>query len=255
MTIKPIVYEGQYTQIKITVKVNNVSAEGYLLWNYNKGKTVTTKLINGSSIFKYNSYILSKNPIIVTYLVLGIVIPGYVVSNINKSFNLNVVNTPDLIISKIVKHGNKYKVAVKNIDKGNSTTVKLKLGYKNKYKIVNVGFLSSGRSKTVLIHFNYNKYKKYTNYVWINYNKTTFEKNYNDNKINFKSAPYLGILPELVVTKISNSGNNIIINVKNQGNTPSSGFKLLAWHGNKNKGKGYLEFNANKFGQFGKNYL
>lgn len=249
---KPTVYEGQYTQIKVTVKVNGVPVAGYLLWNYSKGKSVATELKDGVSIFSYNSFILGNNPIIVTYFGLGSAIPGYVVSNINKSFNLNVINAPDLIISKIVKYGNKYKVTVKNIGKGKSTTSKLKLGYKNKYKIVKIPSLSPNKSKTVVVNFNYNSYKKYTKYAFINYNNEAFEKNYKNNKANFKSVPYIGLLPDLVITKVSKSGNNIIVDVKNQGNAPSSGFKILVWYGNKKKGKGYLEFSANKFGQFGK---
>lgn len=249
---KSTIYEGQFTQIKVIVRVNGVPAEGYLLWNYNNGKSVTTKLTNGVSIFKYNSYILGKNPIVVTYIGLGSAIPGYVVSNINKSFNLNVKYAPDLMISKIVKYGNKYKVTVKNIGKGKSTTFNLKLGYKNKYKVVRISSLSSGKSKTVIFNFKYNIYKKYAKYAWINYNNASFEKNTLNNKIKFKSVPYVGLLPDLTITKVSRSGNNIIVDVKNQGNAPSSGFKILVWYGNKNKGKGYLEFDARKFGKFGK---
>jgi CARDB protein len=248
------IYEGQYTQVKVYVKVNSNPVEGYLVWYYGNGKDATTKLTNGVSIFKYNSYNLGNNPIFVKYIGLSsvIVIPGHVVSTTaNKTFNIYVKAAPDLIISKIARNGNRYKVTVKNIGKTASASTKLKLGYKTNYKAVKFAALSSGKSRTVIVNFNYNQYNKYTKYAWINYNKASFEKNYKDNKISFKSTPYVGLLPDLTITKISRSGNNILVTVKNQGNNPSSGFKILVCYVSKKKGKGYIEFNAKKFGQFG----
>ena len=247
---KSTVYEGQNTQIRVTVKVNGVPASGYLVWKYNKDKSVTTQLKNGVSIFNYNSFILGKNPIVITYIGLG-AFPGYIVSNVNKTVNVNIKSASDLIISKIAKYGNRYKVTVKNIGKGKSTTARLRLGLKSRYKTVTITSLNPGKSKTVIVNFNYNKYKKYTKYAWVNYNKACYEKNYKDNKVSFKSKTYIGLLPNLAITKVSRSGNNLIVTIKNQGNAASSGFRILVWYGYKNKGKGYVLFNAKKFGKYG----
>ena len=255
---KPTVYEGQFTQVKAYVKSNGVPVStGYLEWTYAGGKNARTLVSNGASVFNYSSYVLGKNNINVKYIGFGssVEIPGLITSNTgaSKAFSVNVKAAPDLIISKITRSGNKYMVTVKNSGEGTSSKTKLKLWYNNKkFKVVNVNALSGGKSKTYTVNFfKYNTHKNYKKYAEINFNKGSYEKNYANNKVSFKSTPYVGSLPDLTITKVSRNGNSYQVTVKNQGKGPSGIFKVSLWYVVKNKVTGLVEADA-KFGTYGK---
>lgn len=250
---KSTIYEGEYTQVKASVRVNGNPAVGYLLWHYGNGKSVTTILTNGISVFNYNSNILGNNPITVVYIGLGSGISGYVVSSVNRTFNIYVKGAPDLVVSKIVRSGNKYKVTVKNIGNGVSTKTKLKLWYSSKkYKLVNVVTLGAGKSKTYTVNFfRYSAHKKYKKYVQINYNKDSYDNNYTNNKLGFKSDVAYGLAANLSITKITRSGNNYIVTIKNKGNVNASAFRLKMWYGTKTKTNGLVTYTIKEFGQYG----
>lgn len=250
-------YEGQYTKVTAYVKSNGVPVStGYLVWSYANGKAATTTVANGISIFNYNSYVLGNNLINVKYIGFGSsVIPGLVISGTNayKSFNINIKGASDLVISKVVRSGNKYKVTVRNAGNGASTTSKLKLWYSSKkYKIVTVAALGAGRSKTYTVNFfKYSSHKKYKKYAQINYNKAAYEKNYTNNKLGFKSNVAYGYCADLSITKVTRSGNNYVVTIKNNGKLAASPFKLKFWYGTKTKPKGLVPYTISKFGQFG----
>ncbi|WP_042702826.1 Ig-like domain-containing protein [Methanobrevibacter arboriphilus] len=97
----------------------------------------------------------------------------------------------DLKITKIVKNGNYYKLAVKNQGSAKTTNTKLKIWYKQgnkiKSKIVNVKSIGAGKSIIVNVKFfKYSTHKKYVKYVKVNYNKVVSESNYKNNLKKFR---------------------------------------------------------------------
>jgi CARDB protein len=250
---KKTIYEGEFTSIRASVNVYGKKGMGYIQWIYSNGKSVLTLLNSqGVSVFQYNSYDIGSNIIGIRYIPFDI--PGFSgIPGVESTVLLTVKGNPDLVIYKIKKYGSKkYKITIKNIGNGSSGAFKLKLGYSKKYKIVTVPSIGKGKLKTVIVNFfNYKTHKKYKKVASINYNKGVYEKNYNNNKAVFKSNTYYGLLPDIKVVKVSRSGNNILVTVKNQGNYSSPIFKILLWYGSKNKGKGYSDYIAN-FGSFGK---
>ena len=258
---KPTIYEGQFTEVTAYVTSNGVPVSvGYLLWEYGSGKTVATLVVNGISIFNYNSYLLGNNLIDVTYIGFGdlqVIMPGLVISQegrITKSFSINVLRAPDLVIYKVVRVGNKYKITVKNVGKAASAKTRLKLGYsKKKYKLINVAPLGAGKSKIYTINFfKYAIHKKFKKYAWIDYNKAVYDKDFTNNKINFKSNVVYGYCADLAVTNVSRHGNNYVVTIKNKGKAPAPEFKLNIWFGSKSRAKNLLQYPVSRFGQFGK---
>lgn len=258
---RPTVFEGQETVVSVYVTSNgNPVILAYLEWIYGPGSNqkAFTALKNGYSVFKYNSYNLGNNPITINLLNWGgteVYFPGlvYTQDKISKSFNINVKAAPDLVIAKILRSANKYKVTVKNIGKGASAKTKLKLWYsKKKYKTITVAALGAGKQKTYVINFfKYNTHKKYKKYVQVNYNNAVYDKNTKNNKLGFKSNVAYGLAADLMITKVTRSGNNYIITIKNNGNLAASTFKLRLWYGSKTKSKGLITAPVKSFGQFG----
>lgn len=253
------VYEGEFIVVRAYVtSLGKPLNGGNLVWHYANGKSVPTAVVNGVSIFRYSSYKLGNNIIYVNYIGFGpnVQVPGWIVSNtsISKSFSINVKGASDLLIAKIVRSGNKYKVIIKNIGNGASSATKLKLWYSNKkYKIISVSPLGVGKSKTYVVNFfKYSTHKKYNKYAQINYNKATYEKNYANNKLIFKSDVAYGLAADLKITKVTRSGNNYIVTIKNNGNLAASAFKLKFWYGSKTRAKGLVSYTIKKFGQYGK---
>lgn len=251
---KKNIYEGENTNILVYLKIdgNDVGKFGNVILVCNNklyGMNYDDK--KRCYFINYNSLILGKNSLDIVYVPLNA--PGFDnIPSIREKISVNVIGTPDLVISKIKRSGNNYKVTIKNIGKGKSEASKLKLSYKKKYRTVKVKEINAGKTKTVTVKFfKYNLHKKNKKYAHINYNGKSYEGNYSNNKVAFKSDLYYGLLPDLAITKVSRSGNNYFLTVKNIGNESSSGFKILMWYGSKKKGKGYAEFNSNKFGQFG----
>ncbi|MCL2687499.1 MAG: hypothetical protein FWE58_03080 [Methanobrevibacter sp.] len=260
---KSKVYQGEFTQVIARVSSNGIPVTlGYLVWTYADGKSVTTRIINGSSIFNYNSYILGRNIINVTYIsIMGplAILPGYVISdpNIVKSFSINVNRLPDLVIAKITRSGNNYRVTIKNMGKGRSTKTELKLWYvykksRHKSKIINVSALRAGQSKTFTVKFfKFSTHKNFRKFAHINHNKTAFESNHDNNRVSFKNAHYNGLLPDVTITKVVRQGNNYVVTISNQGLASSKIFKIAMWYIAKKKVRGAVESDV-KFGTYGK---
>ena len=254
---KPNVYEGEMTEVTAYVTSNgNPVSIGYLEWTYAEGKTVRTLVQNGISIFNYNSYKLGHNPISVTYIGYGntVQIPGLIVSDVvaTKSFAINVKAAPDLVIAKVVRSGNKYKVTIKNIGNGASTATKLKMGYAKKSRTINIHALAPGQSRTYTVNFfKYSQHKKFNKYAWVNPTKSMHDKNHANDRLVFKSKVAYGLAADLRIGKIVRSGNNYVITIKNQGNLAASAFKFRMWYGTQKKPKGLIDHTVKRFGQFG----
>jgi hypothetical protein len=152
----------------------------------------------------------------------------------NTTFQL-VNGIPDLIISSIKRLGNKYIVTIKNEGNSASKLTKLKIGYKNKYKIVNVKVIFAGKSlKLSIPFFKYSTHSKYTKYAKINYKKDQIESNYKNNKVSFKNS-YQRYKADLLITNVKRSGNSYKMTIKNQGKANSSPVKLKVSYGKKYK--------------------
>lgn len=249
---KSTVYEGEYTEIRVYSKVdgkkNNI---GYIQWTCD-GKNYITYFKDGVTSLRYNSAVIGKNSIYLVYIPLNL--PGFDdIPVVSKNVTINVKGASDLVISNVVRSGNKYKVTIKNIGNGASSATKLKLWYSaKKYKIINVSSLGAGNSKTYVVNFfKYSIHKNYKKYAQINYNKAAYEKNYTNNKITFKSNVAYGLAADLKITKVTRSGNNYIITIKNTGNVAASAFKLKLWYGSKTKVKGLVSYTITNFDQYG----
>ncbi|MCL2687671.1 MAG: right-handed parallel beta-helix repeat-containing protein [Methanobrevibacter sp.] len=99
----------------------------------------------------------------------------------------------DLIITKVKRVGNNYKITVKNLGKDKSGKTKLKVWYKigkkTFSKIVNVKAIVGGKTRIVNVKFfKYSTHKKIKKTAQVNYNKMTYEKKYNNNKFTIKKG-------------------------------------------------------------------
>jgi len=255
-------YKGEFAEIKVYSWVDGKkNSLGYIQWTID-GKNYLTNFNNGVSVLNYNSYNAGVNQIYIKYIPMDF--PGFEdIPVVTKTFTVNIKNAyapgstlnpgPDLVIAKVLRSGNNYKVTVKNIGTVKSTKTKLKMWYSSKkYKIINVAALGAGQSKTYIIKFfKYNTHKKYKKYVHINYNKASYESNHTNNKLGFKSNVAYGLAADLKVTKVVRKGNDYAITIKNQGNLAASPFMIKFWFGSKTKGKGIVSDTIKKFGQFG----
>jgi len=254
ITSKKTVFEGEHTLISVYSKVDGKkNSWGYILWNID-GKNYLTNFKDGVSSISFNSHKIGNNLIYLVYVPPSDMPFFDVIPVVSKSLTINVKGAPDLVIDKIVRSGNKYKITILNVGNGASTKTKLKLWYsKKKYKVVTVAALGAGKSKTYTVKFfKYSTHKKYKKYAQINYNKTAYEKDYTNNKLGFKSNVAYGYAADLCITKVTRSGNNYIVTIKNNGKVAASPFQLKFWFGTKTKAKGLVTYTISKFGQFGK---
>ncbi|KZX15723.1 bacterial Ig-like domain protein [Methanobrevibacter cuticularis] len=178
------IYKGKNAVITATLK----DANGKLLAN--KKVTLT---INGK---KYSKNTNSKGVATFTISSLNV---GKTTAKIaysgstefassSNSAIQTVKGIADLVIKKVKKSRNVYKIIITNKGSAKSTATKLKVYYKkNKYKIVKVKRISAGKSLTVKVRFFKNlANKKYTKVAYVNYNKKALESSYKNNKKAFK---------------------------------------------------------------------
>jgi hypothetical protein len=114
----------------------------------------------------------------------------YLKSSISKT--QFVKSAPDLIISKIKRQGNKYKVTIKNQGTIASKKTKLKVSFKDgkkvKQKVVDVKAIKAAKSTTATIKFfKYSIHKKYTKTATVNYNRSVKEFSYKNNIKKFRA--------------------------------------------------------------------
>ncbi|KZX14494.1 bacterial Ig-like domain protein [Methanobrevibacter cuticularis] len=188
LTVKvSTILKGKKTLITVILKDLNgklLSKQKIKLLINKKTHTATTNS-KGIAIFKIFGLKTGKHLIKLTYVGNGF----YKTSTISKT--QSVKHFPDLIISKIKRHGNKYKIAIKNQGSTASKKTKLKISFivgKNiKQKIVTVKGLQAGKFTIVAVNFfKYSLHKKYIKTARINYNRVVKEFSYKNNLKKFK---------------------------------------------------------------------
>ncbi|KZX15119.1 CARDB domain-containing protein [Methanobrevibacter filiformis] len=242
---------NEQTEIKIKLTtIKNEPLEGYRIFmtystskvNTLGGLVLTDK--KGEAIFKYKSTVPGTNKLTFYFQDDN----GALESSSN-GVNISVRALPDLVISKIKRSGNNYKITIKNEGVGKSSTTKLRIKYNKQYKIYTVKSIAPGKSTTITAkYFSYSKHKKYGKEFYINYNKKTIELKYANNKVTTKKDSYIRYKADLVTTKITKKGKYYYITIKNQGTAAAGKFKVDFWEGTSKKPKLTGQFILSSFG-------
>lgn len=181
------IYKGQKTNIIATLKGSNNKAIANQKITLTINKKTYTAITNSKGIATFKISGLKSNKYTVTAKYSGNTL--YQASSISKSQTVKKV--ADLIITKVKRSGNNYKVVVKNQGDLNSKKTKIlisyKVGKKTKYKKAYVKAIKAGKSLTVNVKFfKHSTHKKYKKTAKVNYNKATKEINYKNNVKAFK---------------------------------------------------------------------
>lgn len=185
--ITPTINKGQVTNIAVTLK----STDGKLLGNQKVQITINGKTLTGSTNAKGVANFYVKNLKVGKFAVNAKYSGDGNYKSAVKSGSQVVKGIADLVINKVKRSGNSYKITVKNSGSVKSGITKLKLwfkkGKKTYSKIVKVKSIGVGKSLTVSVKFfKYSTHKKLVKYVQVNYNKAVKESNYKNDLKKFK---------------------------------------------------------------------
>ncbi len=184
----PTISEGQSTNMYVIMSTGDGKSlsNQRISVNINKKEYFSNTNSKGIATFKISGIKAGSYKVNAIYYGNGTYASSY--ANGTQSVKGSVKptgNLPDLIVTKIQRSGNSYKVTVKN--QGKATTsgkFALKLWVKSKKYDNNVVFnkLAKGKSVTKTVNFfSYSKIKGLRVYAEVNYNKYTKESNYNNN--------------------------------------------------------------------------
>ncbi|WP_297899763.1 Ig-like domain repeat protein [Methanobrevibacter sp.] len=184
----PTIIKGKKTLITATLKSSNgkILANKKVKLIINKKTYIKTTNSKGIVVFQVSN--LKTGKYVFKLLYGGD--SNYHSSTISKT--QTVKNIADLVILKVKRYGNSYKILIKNQGSVTSKKTKVKIFYKVgkkiKYKIGVAKSLKPGKHIIVKIKFfKYSIHKKYLKTAIVNYNKIFKELTYNNNLKKFKT--------------------------------------------------------------------